>query len=96
MGIVGFKELDRGGFRKVRLNLGVFFIALISIPLIIVPLMSLFTRYRLHWQIAGLDPLYICFFIIFPALWVTIFPLALYLNQKQNKSTPQQESANEA
>jgi hypothetical protein len=96
IGIVGFKELDRGGFWKVRHNLGVFFLALISIPMIIVPLMSLFARNSLHGQITGLNPLNIYFLIASSVFWVAVFPLALHLNRKHDKSTPQPVSTNES
>jgi hypothetical protein len=85
MGTVGFKELDRGGYRKVKRNLGVFFIALLVLPLILI----LISRDLLHWQIVGLDITYQYFVIPFFVLWAAIFPLALYLNRKQAKTTPQ-------
>jgi drug/metabolite transporter (DMT)-like permease len=89
MGTVGFGELDRGGFQKVKRNLGYFFIALL-----VIPVMFLFARNRLHWQIAvsGSSCLYflnVCFILL-----AAVLPLALYLNRKQNKSTRQPTTDN--
>ena len=89
MGTVGFKELDRGGFQKVKHNLGVFFIALLVIPVIF-----LFARHRLHWQIAGVDSSYFYFLDAFFVLLAAVLPLALYLNRKQSKSVSQPTIAN--
>jgi hypothetical protein len=88
-GSVGIKELDRGGYRKVKRNLAIFVIVLL-----IVPLLLLFTHNPLHWQIAGSDFAYLYLFIPFIVLWVAILSVALYLNRKQNKSTSQPTGAN--
>jgi hypothetical protein len=82
MGGVGFKELDRIGYRKAKHQLLAFFIALLVAPLILL----FICRNFLHWGIAKLDHTYLHFVIPFLVLWAAIFPLSLYLNRKRNKS----------
>jgi hypothetical protein len=90
IGGVGFKELDRIGYRKVKHKLLAFFIALLVLPIIT----FFIIRNLLHLQIAGLDLAYRYFVIPFFILWAAVFPLSLYLNRRKNKSTSQSTVAN--
>jgi hypothetical protein len=85
MGGVGFKELDRIGYRKAKHQLLAIFIALLVAPLILL----FICRNFLHWGIALLNHTYLYFVIPFLVLWAAIFPLSLYLNRKNNKSLSQ-------
>ncbi len=89
--MVGFEELKRGGHRKVKRNL------LICLTiLLILALIRAFTNIRLHGRTQGMDFIELYIFIAFYVLTVASFPIALYLNRNQNKSTTQQASANES
>ncbi|MGO9775968.1 MAG: hypothetical protein ACLQGT_08575 [Terracidiphilus sp.] len=91
IGMVGFEELKRGGHRKVKRNL------LICLTiLLILALIRAFTNIRLHGRTQGMDFIELYIFIAFYVLTVASFPIALYLNRNQNKSTTQQASANES
>jgi hypothetical protein len=83
MGMVGFEELKRGGHRKVRRNL------LLCLTLLLIgPIVLSYISIRLHWRIiTGKDFTDVYWFIPFYVLVVFSFPLALYLNRKQRKST---------
>jgi len=85
MGMIGFDELKRGGHRKVRRNL-LFCLFFLPISLIILSKASI----HLHWKIiTGKDFADIYWFIPFYMLTVATFPIALYLNRNQSKSTSQ-------
>ena len=89
MGTVGFDELKRGGHRKTRRNLNVYLIVLLIFPLILA-----FTQIHMHWKIKGIDFTDVYWFIPFWVLLVAPFPVALYLNWRQKKSTSQPAGAN--
>ncbi|MGA2350071.1 MAG: hypothetical protein ABSF70_06545 [Terracidiphilus sp.] len=91
IGMVGFEELKRGGHRKVKRNL------LICLAVLFILFLFLaFTGFELHWKVREMDSVYLCLLIPFYILLVASFPIALYLNRNQNRSTSQQESANES
>jgi cell division protein FtsW (lipid II flippase) len=83
IGWVGFVELKRGGHRKILLVLKVSLIILLFITFFLI-----FAHNRLHWKMTWLNFEDVYLFIPFYALLVAIFPLALYLNRNQKKSTP--------
>jgi phosphatidylserine synthase len=82
IGLVGFEELKRGGHRKIRRNLLVCLAILLILPLILA-----FTRIHMHWKITGMDFSDYYLFVPFNVLLVGTFPLALYLNRNQKKSS---------
>jgi uncharacterized membrane protein (DUF485 family) len=85
MGMVGFDELKRRGHRKVRRNLLICLTILLIFPLILA-----FTQIHMHWKIIGKDFTDVYWsipFIPFYVLAVASFPIALYLNHKQKKSS---------
>jgi hypothetical protein len=88
LGSVGMVNLDRGGHRKVKrwlnLCLTVLFL-IICIPG--------FTPNRLVRNVSGWNIPGAYSFIPLFVLLVAIFPLSLYLNRKQKKSTSQTTSA---
>jgi hypothetical protein len=75
MGMVGFDELNRGGHLIARRNLFICLIILFFLPLI-----------HMHWRMTGWNFTDIYLFIPSYALIVASFPIALYLNRRQNKS----------
>jgi membrane-associated HD superfamily phosphohydrolase len=80
--LLGFDELKRSGHKKVRRNL------LICLTLLLISLFILsYASIRLHWKITGKDFADIYWFIPFCLLAMSSFPLALYLNHRQQKST---------
>jgi drug/metabolite transporter (DMT)-like permease len=89
MGTAGFDELKRGGHRKVRRNLLVYLIVLLISFLILA-----FTQIHTHWKILGIDSTDVYWLIPFWLIIVAPFPVALYLNWKQKKSTSEPTSAN--
>jgi hypothetical protein len=91
MGMVGSDELKRGGHRKVRRNLLVCLTVLFKFPLILA-----FTQVHMHWRIVAKDLAnvhWLYWFIPFYVLVVAPFPVALYLNRKQKKSTSDPNNA---
>jgi hypothetical protein len=83
MGTVGLDELKRGGHRKLRRNM-LLCLTLLLIGLIILSYISI----RLHWKIiTGKDFADVYWFIPFYMLVVSTFPIALYLNRRQRKSS---------
>jgi hypothetical protein len=85
LAMLGFDELKRGGHRKVRR------ILLVCLTLLLISLFILsYASIRLHWKmITGKDFADIYWFIPIYVLAVASFPIALYLNRRQNKSTSQ-------
>jgi hypothetical protein len=85
MGMVGSDELKRGGHRKVLRNLlGCNTLLLISL------LILSYTSIHMHWKIiTGKDFSDAYWFIPLYVLIVATFPIALYLNRNQKKSTSQ-------
>jgi hypothetical protein len=92
LAMLGFDELKRGGHRKIRRNL------LICLTLLVISLLILsYISIRLHWKmITGKDFTDVYWFIPIYVLAMASFPIALYLNRKQKKSTSPQESTNES
>jgi hypothetical protein len=84
MGAVGLKEMNRRGHRKARRN------SLICLVILYLATVApTFARNRLHMNIIGSNiPIEYCF-ILWCGLFAAMFPLALYLNRKQLKSTLQ-------
>jgi hypothetical protein len=89
MGIAGSDELVRCGHKKARRILWICLISWMIIPLILLGIQDLFKT--ILWE-GALK----VWFYLFLALITVDFPLALYLNRNQKKSTSQQASANES
>jgi len=96
LGLVGLDELDRGGHRWVRRIFRNFFIFLFAIFLILlgIALLCKAIGISLIPITAVLDRDFEYSFYPFIALIAAPFPLALYLNWNQTKSTSQPTSAN--
>jgi len=82
LGYVGFNELDRVRHWRVRRVIRYCFILWIVISFILFGLTRFYHTNGFDWVLN--DSLYL-FWILFAAQ----FPFALYLNRRQNKSTPQ-------
>jgi hypothetical protein len=89
MGMVGSDELKRGGHRKARRNL------LLCLILLLICLFTLsYASIHLHWGIiTGKGSADVYWFIPIYVLVVAPFPVALYLNRKQNKSNSDPNNA---
>jgi hypothetical protein len=80
MGFTGLDELNRCGYRKIRSNLFRSSLLSLALPLILLGVAALFK--------IKLNSVYIWYVISSSSFWIlliTPFPLALYLNHKQNK-----------
>ncbi|MGA3346585.1 MAG: hypothetical protein ABSC76_17150, partial [Terracidiphilus sp.] len=95
MGIVGYDELARGGQLKVRRTMKKWFIILLIAP-VIIPITGLILYWRLRWELPALSWGDQYVFIPLWTLLVVTFPIALFLNRNQNKSTQQRTSADES
>lgn len=89
LGILGNQELDRGGHRTARRITRNLLVIWIAISLLLFGI----TRVL---KTTGFDLALDCLMYLLWVLFASILPFALYLNRKQNNSTPQQESANES
>ncbi|MGA2277696.1 MAG: hypothetical protein ABSG00_08830 [Terracidiphilus sp.] len=84
IGIVGIEELKSGGHRKSKR-----YLLICTTILFIIFLIHVFISTRLRRNTLGMNSVDSCLLIAFYVLMAASFPIALYLNRNQNKSTSQ-------
>lgn len=89
LGYLGLDKLGRDGHRKLRRIIVRCLVLWFAITLVLIGLLTFFKADTYDFIIV--DSIY-----LFSLLYATLFPIALYLNGNQKKSTSQQAGANES